>query len=131
MRYLHTLLLLLITMLLLATPALAKTVNLSWDASPSDGVTGYKVYYNCQSSDLPFAGTEAAQPSPIDVGDTLSATVEGIADNLGCYFAVTAYDAAGYESDNSNMVYSPGFAPPDPPVGLGGSTTVNNVDIDF
>lgn len=119
--------------LLLASICLAKTVNLSWDASPTPNVAGYKVYYKCNSAEptLPFDSTDASLPSPIDVGNNLSYTVEGLADEVACYFAVTAYDAANYESSFSNIVYSQGFAAPEPPSGLNGTTTVNALEVPF
>lgn len=121
--------LLLIVFCLIPLAAVAKDVTLSWEPSPSEGVTGYNVQYSCSSDVQPFSGTEADQPSPVDVGDVLTATVTGLPDEAGCYFAVTAYNLVKQESVYSNVVYSPGFAPPDAPLSLGGTTTVNNVDV--
>ncbi len=91
--------------LLVSAPALAKTVTLSWDASPS-AVSGYKVYYDTQS-DGTFSGIDAIEgDSPIDVGNVLTYTVTGLYDDEDYYFAVTAYDASGNESTYSNIVVS-------------------------
>jgi len=93
--------------LLLAGQVLAKTVTLSWDASPST-VTGYKIYYKANSNQPPLNGTGAAEgASPVDVGNVLTYIITGLADADEHYFAVTAYDAAGNESSYSNVVYSP------------------------
>jgi len=108
--------------LLLAPLALAKDVSLSWDPSPTQGVTGYKIHYNCVDDSQPF-------PDIVDVGDVLNTTVADLVDSQGCYFAVTAYNAAGMESGYSNIVYSQGFVPPQPATNLRGISTVNAINI--
>lgn len=86
--------------------AWGKTVTLSWDASPSS-VAGYRIYYDVNSSASPLEGTGATEgASPVDVGNVLSFTLNGLADADEHYFAVTAYDDAGNESAYSNTVYS-------------------------
>jgi hypothetical protein len=86
----------------------AKTVTLSWDASPTVGVTGYKLYYKAGSSTPPLDGIGANEGnSPIDVGNVLTYIVTGLPDSDIHYFTLTAYDAAGYESSFSNIVNSP------------------------
>ncbi|MFO7578513.1 MAG: putative Ig domain-containing protein [Pelovirga sp.] len=87
--------------------AWGKTVNLAWDPSPSQ-VTGYKVYYGSNSAELSLNGTDATEgASPIDVGNVLTFTLTGLDATAEHSFAVTAYDAAGAESDYSNLVSSP------------------------
>ncbi len=84
-----------------------KTVTLSWDPSPSE-VSGYKIYYDTGSSAAPLDGTGATEgSSPIDVGNVLTFTVNGLPDAEEHYFAVTAYDAENHESTYSNTVTSP------------------------
>ena len=114
-------LLIILVIILFACSAFAKDVTLSWDPSPSAGVTGYNVHYST-SVDQPF-------PVILDVGNVLTAQVVDLPDDTGYYFSVSAYDAAGFESVYSNIVYSPGFAPPAAPAGLSGITRVNNIDI--
>ncbi|WP_029917887.1 fibronectin type III domain-containing protein [Pelobacter seleniigenes] len=96
----------LVTLLVcLASPSFALDITLSWDASPSDSVAGYKVYYNKGDDTLPLEGTGAIEgDSPIDVGDNLSAKLSGLDDNAVYYFSVTAYDGSGNESTFSNIV---------------------------
>ncbi len=92
----------------------AKTANLSWEASPSE-VLGYKVYYKAGSDDLSREG--GAGTIVVDVGDVLTYSFSGLDPVLDYYFAVTAYDAAGQESDFSNQVHSPAeIAVNNPPV---------------
>ena len=114
-------LILLILLILLPTITYAKDVTLSWDASPTADVTGYKVHYST-TTDQPF-------PVTLDVGNVLTALIVDLADGEGYYFAVSAYNAVGFESSYSNVVYSPGFAPPEAPIHLGGSTTINNITL--
>lgn len=89
----------------LVTSAFSQDVTLSWDASPSPGVTGYKVYYKSGNMSFPFDGTTADQGvSPVDVGDTLSTTLTGLTDGVTYYFTVTAYDGSDNQSTYSNIV---------------------------
>ena len=84
----------------------ANEVALSWDdSSDNTGVAGYKVYYKQGDMSSPLDGTGATEgSSPIDVGDVITASVSGLTNGVTYYFAVTAYDAAGNESDDSNIV---------------------------
>jgi hypothetical protein len=69
--------------------------NVSWNASADDSVAGYVVYYG----PAPFSFTNA-----IAVGTNLTVTV-GALDYWGIYyFAVTAMDTNGVESDFSDEV---------------------------
>lgn len=91
-------------LILLLLPSLcgAADINLEWDASP-DAVAGYKIYYG-DVCEPPLSGASAVQGvSPVDVGDTLAATMTLPYGQEYC-FRATAYDAAGYESALSNCV---------------------------
>jgi len=95
----------------LAAAASAKTVNLAWDANTDPTVTGYKVYYST-SANPPYNGTGAFEgTSPVDVGNKLTASINGLPSDQVHYFTVTAYDAAGYESYYSNVVVSSASLP--------------------
>ncbi|NVN92260.1 MAG: fibronectin type III domain-containing protein [Desulfuromonadales bacterium] len=84
----------------------ASTVVLQWD--PSTGSSGYKVYYQQDSSTQPFKGTGATQgASPINVSNQTSASISGLDPAHSYYFAVTAYDASGVESAYSNIAFVP------------------------
>jgi len=98
--------------LAVTTTVNAKTITMTWDASPDSRVTGYKIYYSTTSPDPPFNGTGANEgPSPIDVGNNLTATLSGLVNEQAHYLAVTAYDAAGNESDYSNIAVSSAILP--------------------
>jgi len=88
----------------------AVTVSLQWGAST--GATGYRVYYQANSSAQPFDGTGASQGSaPVDVANQTSATISGLDPANAYHFAVTAYNEAG-ESSYSNVVSVPELTSP-------------------
>ena len=73
----------------------APSVTLAWDASPDTHVVGYNLYYGVAS------GTYTTE---INVGTVTSATVTGLTAGVTYYFAVTAYDSFGQESDYSSEI---------------------------
>ena len=76
--------------------ALAGQANLAWDPPDiSTDVTGYMIHYGTASGTYSQA---------IDVGNTTGYTVSNLIDGKTYYFAVTAYNAVGYESVYSNEV---------------------------
>src|ERR1041384_6763353 len=72
-----------------------QSVSLAWDASPAIDVVGYVVH---------SGGASRAYTNFLDVGDTTTATVRGLEDGGTYYFAVTAYDSIGLNSDYSNEI---------------------------
>ncbi|MFK5926442.1 MAG: fibronectin type III domain-containing protein [Desulfuromusa sp.] len=84
----------------------ANVVDLSWDdSSDNTAVIGYRVYYKQGNMNSPLDGTGATEgSSPIDVGDVITTSVSGLDRDTVYYFAVTAYDAAGNESQYSTIV---------------------------
>ncbi len=85
------------------TISLAGQANLAWDPPDiSTDVTGYMIHYGTASGSYSQA---------IDVGNTTSYTVSNLIEGHTYYFAVTAYNAVGYESVYSNEV-SIAIAPP-------------------
>jgi predicted hotdog family 3-hydroxylacyl-ACP dehydratase len=80
----------------------AADVQLAWDPSPSPEVTGYHLYWGPASR---------SYDQQQDVGFDTSATVTNLVAGTTYYFAVTAYESAGLESDFSNeVVYEPPLA---------------------
>ena len=76
--------------------SLAGQANLAWDPPEiSTDATGYMVHYGTASG---------AYSQGVDVGNTTSYPVSNLIDGQTYYFAVTAYNAAGYQSDYSNEV---------------------------
>ncbi|HAU39986.1 MAG: Protein containing Fibronectin, type III-like protein [Candidatus Peregrinibacteria bacterium GW2011_GWF2_43_17] len=74
-----------------------ESVNLSWDmAADNVLVTGYKIYYGIES-----VSEDAGEYTfdPIETDDDISYEVTGLTAGVTYYFAVTALDAAGNESD--------------------------------
>lgn len=72
----------------------AYDVTLSWDPNTEPDLAGYKVYYGTSSHNY----TET-----IDVGNTTTYQITGLSEGT-YYFAVTAYDTSGNESDFSDEV---------------------------
>ena len=82
-----------------APPALGQSaVTLAWDPSPGSGIAGYLLY----------EGTASRSYSDvIDVGESTTATASNLVSGTTYYFAVTAYDTNGLESDfSSEIIYT-------------------------
>ena len=75
-----------------AFAASAQTVTLTWDASPSHGVTEYRIYFGTNSGSYLFV---------TNAGLALTQAVE-LPHTGRWFFAATAVDANGLESDFSN-----------------------------
>lgn len=71
------------------------SVTLTWDPSTSPAVTGYRVHYGA---------TSGQYTDSVAVGNIATGTVPGLTSGLTYYFAVTAFDANGLESDSSNEI---------------------------
>jgi hypothetical protein len=82
----------------------AQNVGLAWNASPSSGVTGYRLHYR-QSS--------GGQTTSVNVGNVLTATISNLNDATAYLFSVSAYNSAGFESARSNEIsYTTPSSPP-------------------
>lgn len=105
MRHLISIILIIVVNLMFIPPSFSQDITLSWDASPTSGVTGYNVYYKAGNMDFPFDGIGADQgTSPVDVGNVLTTTLTGLSDGINYYFTVTAYDDSSNQSTYSNIV---------------------------
>ncbi|MFX0200361.1 MAG: CFI-box-CTERM domain-containing protein [Candidatus Hodarchaeota archaeon] len=83
-------------LLLLFPPRLAaSSLTLAWSPNTEPDLAGYKVYYGTRSRDY---------DSSIDVSNVTQYTVTDLEPEPRYYFALTAYDFSGYESDFSAEV---------------------------
>jgi chitodextrinase len=93
----------------------AGSVTLAWSPSISANVAAYKIYYGLASG---------VYNDSISAAGSTNATITGLAEGTTYYFAATAMDALGVESQFSNettysvpMNSTPPLNPPDPPNG--------------
>ena len=70
-------------------------VSLTWIASASPAVIGYRVYYGVASGNY---------SNSVVAGNFTTNTVSGLANGINYFFAVTAYTAGGVESPFSNEI---------------------------
>jgi hypothetical protein len=69
--------------------------TLEWNPNSEPELAGYRLYYGTASGYYEFS---------IDAGNRTTCTVTGLDPDLTYYFAATAYDAEGVESEYSNEV---------------------------
>jgi hypothetical protein len=85
--------------LLIAAPTASAqgetSVTLAWDPSPDSAVAGYRLYDGVAS---------AAYTNVMDLGNATSGMVSNLVNGVTYYFAVTAYDTNGQESDFSDEI---------------------------
>jgi len=73
-------------------------VTLAWDPNAESDLAGYKIYDGSSSHGYQFS---------IDVGNKTTCTLSNLEDGRTYYFAATAYDTSGYESEySSEVVYN-------------------------
>lgn len=78
-----------------ATAQAERSVTLAWDPSPDPTVVGYRVYVGVAS----YTYTNVT-----DVGNNTTATIPDLTVGVTYFFAVTAYDSSGLESDFSGEI---------------------------
>jgi sulfur relay (sulfurtransferase) complex TusBCD TusD component (DsrE family) len=71
------------------------SVTLAWNRSAGTNIAGYKLYYGVASRTYTNAN---------NVGNATNATISSLVSGKTYYFAATAYDASGSESDYSTEV---------------------------
>lgn len=82
-----------------STPASPHTVNLSWNASTSAGITGYNIYRAVYSNSCgDFARINSALNTSTQYTDT------GVTGGTSYCYATTAVNASNQESGYSNIV---------------------------
>jgi hypothetical protein len=85
----------------------AGTVTLAWDASPGTNViANYKVYYGVASR---------TYTNSVSAGTSLTASISNLVAGATYYFAATATDTSGLESDYSTEVSTTITSPNQPP----------------
>lgn len=77
------------------TAAYAADVTLAWDPNTEPGIAGYKIYWGLSSGN--YTGSQ-------DIGNNTSVTITGLDEGKTYYFAATAYNGDGVESDFSSPI---------------------------
>ena len=82
----------------------AYQIILSWDPNTEPDLEGYVLYGRQGSPGPPFDHIDTYPE--VDLADPLTprAVIADLESDVTYYFAVTAYDTEGYESDYSNVV---------------------------
>ena len=80
------------------------SVTLHWDQNVEPDIAGYHLFYGV---------TSGSYTDEMDVGNTTTATVPGLADGGTDLFVVTAYNTVTMESPPSNEVSATVGPPPD------------------
>jgi len=107
--------------LLFGISANAAQITLEWDPNTETDIAGYKVYYGT---------APRTYGSPVDVGNEIRYSVTGLEEGQTYFFAATAYDAAGNESDYSVEVSETISFSNQPPVASDeGFSTSENIQI--
>ncbi len=78
---------------LLTSSGFASSVSLSWDANSENDLAGYKVYYGTNSRDY---------QESLYVGNITAYQIDGLKSDSQYFFAVTAIDLSGNESNFSD-----------------------------
>ena len=106
MKRIKTIILALAMALIMAPAAVAAEVTLAWDPNSESDLAGYKLHW----------GTDTrVYTTSVDVGNVTQYTLTNIPDGT-VYYAATAYDTDGNESDYSDeLVYN---IIPNAPTGL-------------
>jgi hypothetical protein len=89
---------------LMAAPVGAATVTIAWDANPEPDVAGYQV---CASTQPGVCNT-----TPASIGNRLSWTFAGLADNFQYYFMVRAQSATAFGPWAQITHATPALPPP-------------------
>lgn len=87
-----------------ASKALSAEVTLTWDPNSEPNLAGHKVYYGFEPGKYVYT---------VDVGDSTTYRIPNLDEDRPIYFAATAYDTSGNESDYSKeVVFMPENQPP-------------------
>jgi len=81
-------------------PPPSNSADLAWDAVTAPNLSGYRVYFGTAPGTYLQALGQGTS-----VGNVTTYTLTGLASGSRYYFAVTAFDALGIESDYSNEIF--------------------------
>lgn len=93
----------------------ASSITLAWNPSSGTNIAGYRIHYG---------GSSHSYTNMVSAAASTTATVSGLKDGTTYYFAATAYDSSGLESDYSNEASTTTPAPTNQPPTLNAITDV-------
>jgi hypothetical protein len=96
--------LLLSLLALFSSPAFAAEATLAWNPNTESDVEGYGVYFSQDDPGPPYSVFGYVTLSELSDSGNPTFTVTGLETDTRYYFAVTAFDTAGNESDFSSSV---------------------------
>ncbi|TFG38142.1 MAG: hypothetical protein E4H46_00355, partial [Desulfobacterales bacterium] len=105
--------------------AQAADVQFSWTPNSEANLAGYKIYYGTASRNY-STSEDVGNPAPVD--GKITATLTGFNAGGTYYFAATAYDTDGFESDYSTEVVWTAPAS-DPPPDVNTAPVASNAQI--
>ncbi len=119
-------LMLLTTMMLLATATFANTVSFSWDRNTETDVTGYNLYRTTVAGSYNASNKVNTVLIPQTAVGTKPTFIDTTAPNSVVFYVIRAVNQAGLESGNSQELTANPL-PPKPPTGFGitGITTAS------
>ena len=84
-----------------------KSITLQWSPVESPDVQGYLLYYGNEPGNY-FGSDSSLGPSPVDLGNTTSVTLENLTNGKLYYFSLAAYDSADppHLSDYSKEIFA-------------------------
>lgn len=94
----------LLVLTLFTSFAFAADVTLAWDPNNEDDVEGYGVYFSQDDPGPPYSLFGYITLNEFSDSSSPTFTLTGLEKGFRYYFAVTAYDTAGNESDFSTSV---------------------------
>lgn len=72
-----------------------RSVTFAWDRNSETNIVDYRIYYG---------GASRTYTNTVDTGNATSVTISNLAEGVTYYFAATAFDTLGLESDFSDEI---------------------------
>lgn len=111
----------LLLLLVWTTPSFSAQVTLAWDANTEPDLAGYRIHYGTSSGVYPFS---------VDLRKNTGCTISDLEEGTTYFFAATAYDTHGDESEFSRELHYTTPSEDQSAVAQPDAIIVDNGDID-